>query len=132
MDEDEMFLRAEINRDRRERMRNSVEYYVKRPDGKVYKQNDPKIQNAQNTTRLRRQLKLVPRPAACEVCGRTDRKITLDHCHVTNKVRGWLCLHCNVIIGHAHDDPDLLEKLAAYLRKHPWISDETDPLSPPI
>lgn len=40
----------------------------------------------------------------------------VDHSHTTNKFRGLLCGHCNSVLGHAHDSPDTLERLAAYLR----------------
>lgn len=36
-------------------------------------------------------------------CGRTDKKLTLDHCHVTDKPRGWLCTYCNRSIGQLGD-----------------------------
>lgn len=45
-----------------------------------------------------------------------------DHCHKTGKVRALLCHNCNVRIGLFGDDPERLEKAAAYLRKHSIIS----------
>lgn len=57
-----------------------------------------------------------PPPTACEVCGAVPRNyICFDHCHTTNKFRGWLCNSCNSALGYARDNPDLLRKLAAYL-----------------
>jgi len=41
----------------------------------------------------------------------------VDHCHVTGAVRGILCYHCNVGIGHLGDDLDGLLKAVKYLRK---------------
>ena len=32
-----------------------------------------------------------PLGTPCDNCGRTDRKLVFDHCHVTLKHRGWLC-----------------------------------------
>ena len=58
---------------------------------------------------------LAQRPTTCEVCGRSDKKIYLDHNHVTGAFRGWLCMFCNFSIGHACDNPKLLRKLADYL-----------------
>ncbi len=57
----------------------------------------------------------------CAGCGGAPTardKFFVDHDHVTGKVRGLLCHHCNVSIGMAKDDPAVLEKLAAYLRSH--------------
>ena len=60
-----------------------------------------------------------PRPDVCEVCGGKGGKqpIHFDHDHATGLFRGWLCHHCNVILGMARDNADLLLKLATYLEQ---------------
>lgn len=50
----------------------------------------------------------------CVICGLTE-KLVVDHCHITNKVRGMLCNHCNRGLGHFRDNPDLLEFARIYL-----------------
>jgi len=44
---------------------------------------------------------------ACMICGITeneiDKKLDVDHCHTSGKVRGILCNPCNNMIGHAKD-----------------------------
>lgn len=42
----------------------------------------------------------------------------VDHDHVTKKVRGLLCSACNLMIGKAKDNPEILEAGAQYLRKN--------------
>ena len=44
-------------------------------------------------------------------------KKVVDHCHKTKKVRGILCGHCNLILGHARDNANTLRRLACYLEK---------------
>ena len=57
-----------------------------------------------------------PKPEKCEVCN-GGGVICLDHCHVENKFRGWLCNSCNSALGYARDNPDILRKLAEYLEQ---------------
>jgi hypothetical protein len=58
-----------------------------------------------------------PKPSQCEVCGNDKRRILFDHCHQRGVFRGWLCTHCNIILGHVNDDPNHLRKLIAYLER---------------
>lgn len=69
--------------------------------------------------REERRVKLAGRqkPNKCEVCG-CDGRISFDHCHASGTFRGWICEGCNLIIGLAKDNPELLRKLAEYLDAH--------------
>lgn len=53
----------------------------------------------------------------CEICG-THEHIAIDHCHRTNKRRGFLCVNCNLMLGNAHDSITTLSTAIEYLRKH--------------
>lgn len=54
--------------------------------------------------------------SSCSVCGGSTR-LAVDHCHSSGKVRGLLCMNCNLVIGHAKDDPERLRALAVYLEQ---------------
>lgn len=57
----------------------------------------------------------------CPVCSKSlnGYKVAhIDHCHKTNKIRGILCRDCNIIIGNAKDSPEILRRMANYLKKH--------------
>ena len=45
-------------------------------------------------------------------------KFVVDHDHSTGKVRGLLCNHCNVLIGHAKEDIRILENSIIYLKEY--------------
>ncbi len=53
----------------------------------------------------------------CSICGTTDKKLKLDHCHKTGKMRGLLCHFCNVGIGLFKDDIAILKNAIIYLEK---------------
>ena len=62
----------------------------------------------------------------CEICGRTanevhkdGRRLAVDHSNAG--VRGLLCHHCNVGIGHFEDDPERLRRAISYLARGPVI-----------
>ena len=52
----------------------------------------------------------------CKIC-RSDKKLSVDHCHSTGKVRGLLCTSCNILLGGAKDSIKILEEAIEYLRK---------------
>lgn len=46
------------------------------------------------------------------------KRLAVDHCHNSKKIRELLCHRCNVVLGSIKDDIELLDKLKAYLIKH--------------
>ena len=53
--------------------------------------------------------------ALCEEQCLTERELAVDHCHKTGKIRGLICMRCNVALGAFEDNPLLLEKAIYYL-----------------
>lgn len=51
-----------------------------------------------------------------EVCS-SGKRLAVDHCHLTGKVRQLLCRRCNQSMGKFNDDPVLLQKVVDYLLK---------------
>ena len=52
----------------------------------------------------------------CAICkSESKRRLNVDHCHVTGKVRGLLCGPCNTLLGMAKDSTDRLAKAIEYL-----------------
>ena len=58
----------------------------------------------------------------CAICGsdsprrKGSKNFAVDHNHTTMEVRGLLCHPCNVMIGLAKDDIEVLEKAIEYLK----------------
>ncbi len=67
---------------------------------------------------------LATQKGVCKICDKPEkaidkqtkkiRKLSVDHCHETNRVRGLLCSACNIGIGNLRHSPNLLRKAALY------------------
>jgi hypothetical protein len=58
----------------------------------------------------------------CAICRRATgktRRLSVDHDHVTGKVRGLLCRPCNDMLGHARDNLEFFERALEYLMNPP-------------
>jgi hypothetical protein len=62
----------------------------------------------------------VKQNGCCVICGDPTpyKKLHADHDHRTGKSRGLLCPRCNLGLGQFRDDPKLLRRAAAYLRRY--------------
>lgn len=57
----------------------------------------------------------------CAICFsecKSGRRLSVDHDHITGKVRGLLCGNCNQGIGRFSDRPDLLASAIKYLNRN--------------
>lgn len=63
----------------------------------------------------------------CAICGNPETvvkrngtlvKLSVDHDHMTGRVRELLCQRCNNLLGGARDSTEILEAAARYLRRH--------------
>ena len=58
----------------------------------------------------------------CAICHRDFRMMSqrqrhIDHDHLTGKVGGILCSNCNLVLGLAYDNPEVLRLAADYLER---------------
>lgn len=59
----------------------------------------------------------------CAICLKNllkeeSKRVHVDHCHDTGKIRGILCHYCNAGIGHFEDDLNLLQRAVIYLENN--------------
>jgi hypothetical protein len=104
---------------------------------KQYRLNNKEMIRAQNKRRVpgwdidryNEYLKL--QENKCGICGTTkytNRDWSADHCHITNKPRGLLCIRCNAGLGYFKDNPEYLQSAINYLNK--WQSITTSHSAP--
>ncbi len=71
---------------------------------------------------------LAAQHGGCAICSRPEseptrrggsrhKRLAVDHCHDSGRIRGLLCTDCNVGLGCFLDDPELFRKAIAYLEK---------------
>jgi hypothetical protein len=56
-----------------------------------------------------------PQPGACPICGDHTSTWILDHSHVSNSFRGYICDRCNRGLGCFRDDQNIVQKAFDYL-----------------
>jgi Recombination endonuclease VII len=67
---------------------------------------------------------LICQSGRCAICGvpfderNHFSKASVDHDHATESVRELVHKNCNLLLGVANDDIELLEKAIAYLKRH--------------
>lgn len=105
--------------------------YDKRPERvEAHRQWHIDNRNTANATRRSRALKtnygitiedydrmFAEQNGLCAICGKTDsRRLSVDHNHVTGKVRELLCHTCNMNVGFAENT--IRAKVEDYLERH--------------
>jgi len=95
---------------------------------KEYRKNNPLIfkkidlRRYHNITVEQYDEQLNKQDGKCAICHRPQedfkKRFCVDHDHVTNKIRGILCDNCNLILGHANDDTNILSGAIQYIEKY--------------
>lgn len=74
---------------------------------------------------------LVKQNNACYICEEPEtsmhrrdgkervKRLAVDHCHTTGKVRKLLCTRCNHTLGRVKEDVDILRAMINYIEIHP-------------
>lgn len=90
-------------------------------------ENDRSLRRKYNLTLEDYNKKLTSQNFVCMICEKPEtsygatggrKKLAVDHCHVTNKIRDLLCWRCNAMIGKVNESVELLQKMIDYLNKH--------------
>lgn len=63
----------------------------------------------------KRREKVEARGNHCVICDKIVTKLYYDHDHVTNEFRGFICIHCNLALGHVFENINTLHNMINYL-----------------
>lgn len=106
--------------------------YCKQCNKLKAKEHYSKDKDRKNELRLRYRYGLEPgqyeemlqkQNGVCAICSRAEaternKRLAVDHCHSTGRVRGLLCSHCNRAIGLLGDNRAILQAAITYLENH--------------
>ncbi len=97
---------------------------------KYHKNNKEKISKLQRKYKLKKRYGISlddynkmfkSQRGECKICktlnskNKNSKKLYVDHCHITKKVRGLLCHDCNVVLGRIKDNKEWLNRALNYL-----------------
>jgi hypothetical protein len=57
----------------------------------------------------------------CAICSKTEpgnKRLSVDHNHITGEIRGLLCNNCNRAIGLLQDNVNIIKNAVSYLTKY--------------
>ncbi len=93
----------------------------------LHKQRENNLKNGYNLTFTEYDAIFQSQSGVCACCGREEtafsrvansfQRLSVDHCHRTNKIRGLLCSNCNTALGLMHEDPANVKSLLTYIEK---------------
>lgn len=81
-----------------QRRRSAIEWGNKNPERKSLSSSTTRIKRRYGLSLEQVERMRVAQGGACLICKAT-KKLAIDHCHETGRVRGMLCLACNRALG---------------------------------
>ena len=92
------------------------------------KRRDENLRRNYGITSEQYELMFLRQGGVCAACRRPEtaiapytnkiRKLAVDHCHVTGLIRELLCETCNKLLGYLEKDPERVEMVVEYLKRH--------------
>ena len=98
------------------------EYNIKNKDSVFKIKKAWELKSRYNLTMDQYDLMLKQQDNCCKICNIHEsnlyRKLSVDHCHITGKVRGLLCMKCNTLLSNAKDNTNILTNAIDYLNNN--------------
>ena len=117
--------KAELNKRRRDRRRTDPEYRERCLAGRRGdRARNTRLKFSYGISTDDYDALLGQQNGICAICEtQSEQTLCVDHCHSTGMVRGLLCRKCNLGLGYYDDEPRLLLKAIAYLKRSRRIAE---------
>ena len=105
----------------RNRQRMAQQYTEKNPEEHAILQRVRRLKHRYGMTMEDYNVMLENQKGVCKICGKapSSHPLYVDHCHITNVVRGLLCAGCNTAVGQLVDKGhNFLNKLFKYVQSN--------------
>lgn len=91
-------------------------YRAKQRDEAWHEKNNSR---SKGIRKLRRENQRPPAGSPCQLCSKVPPRglLHLDHDHITNEFRGWLCPSCNTGLGKLGDSLEGVMRAVRYLSR---------------
>jgi len=96
-----------------------------------FSESDHQCKQCRGWYNLQRRYKLSPNEyfrllahqnGRCSICNDLLLDPHVDHNHITGQVRGLLCRHCNIALGHFRESLAIMKGAIAYIENNsPWL-----------
>ena len=94
---------------------------LQKESGKDYNHNKH-LKKKYNITRKEYLEMFTAQGGNCAICLTNqiefEKRLFVDHCHTTGKIRQLLCSSCNSVLGFAKENPTILQNAINYIKKH--------------
>jgi hypothetical protein len=115
-------IRIRANKWYRDNHARALKYWADRRKNNPEAILDGKLKAAFGISFKHYQAMLESQDSKCAICGvpanELRKKLAVDHCHTTNKVRALLCHNCNVGLGNFKHNTKILTKAIDYIYEH--------------
>jgi hypothetical protein len=99
----------------------NAEARARNPENHVAAMHRAKLKNKFGLSFEKFQAMIDAQNNLCAICKKPEqqrRRLSVDHDHETDAIRGLLCMNCNAGLGNLRDSIELLEAAAEYLRSY--------------
>jgi hypothetical protein len=131
--------RHNINKDKRNKRQRELYQLQKDKKQKYYVENKERILELRHKDKIRTKnthlqsrygitlevfnQMLVEQESKCYICSvhideTPKKRLCIDHCHNTGKVRKLLCTKCNTALGQVSENTEILKKMITYINEH--------------
>lgn len=101
-------------------------YYIKHRKYNIEKSREYKLKSVFNLTSIQYQKMYTEQDGKCAICLKaetskrlnTTKSLSVDHSHLTGKIRQLLCTKCNSALGLLYESKATLQRMIGYIEKH--------------